>query len=276
VLGLTVIVFYLRESPRYLMFKNVDEGIIVLEDIAAANNDNQFKLTPEDKTALKYWVNTQHEESNNLSATDISYLFSGVNARITITLWIMWFFTFLVMYGVIYVLPETLVAFKDTTNNNFGQIAFAVLGEVLSAAVAFFVIENENFGRKNSLFYSYTLGAFVLIVSYFARGSFFIICIFLAKFFINAATCFLFPLTSEMYHTRIRTTGIGLANALSALGGITMPFVSLESFEISPTTPYLLFGIAFVITSVASFMVPYDTTSMELDITPKKSYQNLS
>jgi len=127
------------------------------------------------------------------------------------------------------------------------------------------IIDNKKYGRKNSLFYSYLLGGVACLCACIFRGNMFVICLFFARFSINCIFSFLYPLSSEVYHTKVRATGLGMCSAFYALGGIAMPFVSLAAFETSPASPFFVFGASFLVGAWACYKLPFDTAQMELD-----------
>lgn len=50
--------------------------------------------------------------------------------------------------------------------------------------------------------------------------------------------------TGEIYPTRHRAKGLGMAGAYSRIGGILMPWVGIYISKIGKYLPYLIFGIS--------------------------------
>jgi len=74
----------------------------------------------------------------------------------------------------------------------------------------------------------------------------------------------------EIYSTKIRGTGIGMASGISRIGGIIMPYIGINFLSLGAYFPYLLFGISALIAGVVCIFIPYDTTNRELDLIEDK------
>lgn len=71
--------------------------------------------------------------------------------------------------------------------------------------------------------------------------------------------------TGEIYPTKKRARGLGMAGAFSRIGGILMPWIGIYISQIGLFLPYLIFGITALAGGVLTFMLPFDTRGMELD-----------
>ena len=116
--------------------------------------------------------------------------------------------------------------------------------ELPSNLLVYFIIDNPIYGRKKILFKSFFLCFLLSFLIYFlaSLGFLFFIAIGLIKFFINSAFCVIFPYTSELYSTSLRTTAVGLSVAVSSLGGVLMPFICFEFFAFGANGPLLAFA----------------------------------
>jgi hypothetical protein len=57
-----------------------------------------------------------------------------------------------------------------------------------------------------------------------------------------------FQYTAEIYPTKIRTTGVGMANGIGRLGGVIMPWICYYLADRNLLSPFILFaGKYFVI-----------------------------
>lgn len=74
-----------------------------------------------------------------------------------------------------------------------------------------------------------------------------------------------FQYTAEIYPTKIRTTGVGMANGIGRLGGVIMPWVCMFLCTKELLSPFILFSLLSVITSFSNFFLPYDTMGKELN-----------
>lgn len=148
---------------------------------------------------------------------------------------------------------------------SYKEIFISIAAELPSYVFAFSVIENKNFGRKQSLFLSFGLAAFSCLAAHLFRDSGFMYAVFFAKFFANSAFEFIYPFTSELYPTNCRATGLGFASAASRIGGIMMPWIIVFTLDINATAPFIVFGIACLAAAALVAMLPYDTAGKELD-----------
>ncbi len=75
---------------------------------------------------------------------------------------------------------------------------------------------------------------------------------------------FAYQLTTEMYDTKIRTTGIGTAIAVGRVGGILMPWVTMGLMSIDLLLPFLLFSfLGFSVTFLDCYLE--ETLGKDLD-----------
>jgi len=261
--------FYLKESPRYAFFEDYQEGLELLDFIHQKNFGVPLTMTHEDEAGLKEWLSNQKVEIH-LESSDFTELFRGDTALITIMIWIVWFMSSLGNYGMILALPITLEESGKTSTTDYLEIALSEVGELCSSILCFFIIENPMFGRKNSLIIASFLATAACVLAFFTRNFMFLAFIFLTRFAVSSMFAFIFPLTAELYHTKIRSTGLGYASALRGLGGISVPVLVLDSLNVSAYFPYLVFGLIFAVSGFAMMFLPYDTTMRELDIIEEK------
>jgi len=259
---------YLEESPRYCLTKDANEGLRVLNLMHKINKKVELPLSDDEKEQLFNYVESQKEKHTD---SPIMEIFAKENLRITINLWIAWWVLNFVYYGILYVLPLVLARIKASSNPqsedklSYLDLFISVLGEVPSYILVLTIIEKKSLGRKNSLTITFAAAAFCCFGAHLFVDSAFMLFVFLAKFFACSSFSFIYPLTSELYHTKCRTTGLGFASGVSRIGGIMMPWIILWALEISPTATFVTFGIFCVIGAISIAMLPYDTTGKELD-----------
>ena len=56
-----------------------------------------------------------------------------------------------------------------------------------------------------------------------------------------------------------------LCNWCSRIGSVVMPWITMAAFEIDIMLPFLIFGFACFLATIASILLPYDTRGRELD-----------
>lgn len=81
----------------------------------------------------------------------------------------------------------------------------------------------------------------------------------------TAAFMLLLNQLHQIYPTKKRARGLGMAGAFSRIGGILMPWIGIYISQIGLFLPYLIFGITALAGGVLTFMLPFDTRGMELD-----------
>ena len=96
----------------------------------------------------------------------------------------------------------------------------------------------------------------------------FYIPLFISRFFMYMISCIIFPFTSEIYPTKIRATGIGVANCVGRIGGVLLP-CALYIIQCGGTAldPLLFFAILSIAASLLSLAIKHDTTGADLDST---------
>lgn len=258
---------YLDESPRYALQKSANEGIKVIQNMFYKNHGYELKISDYERDKLNEWSEHHNKPENQMP---LSELFKGSNRKITILLWIIWWVLSFVYYGIIYVLPLVIAEINNensssSQNIDYYDLTTAVLAEMPAYVVGMLIVEKKKFGRKNSAIISFGSCCISCICIAFFPLSFFMVFVFIAKFFANAAFEVMSPYTSELYPTSCRATGFGFASAASRIGGMMMPYIIVATYGLSPSVPFVIFGIASGIASLACAFLPYDTAGVALD-----------
>lgn len=104
-----------------------------------------------------------------------------------------------------------------------------MLAEIPSNVLGWFIIEKKFFGRRRSLFLSFLICGFVCIICYKSdtNESLLIVCSSLLRFAYNLIFNLIYPYTTEIYPTKIRITGLGMASGWSRIGSMIMPWLLL-------------------------------------------------
>jgi len=266
--------FCLKESPRYAIFKNYEEAVKILEAMHQVNHKTPLQFAADDEGKLKEWLCEQNAETNEMTS-EFKELFRGPNARITVLVWIIWFVIYFASYGVVFALPITLAQASNNTTLDFTQALMTGVAQSAATILCYVMIEDVDFGRKNSLAYFFFVAAIASIMAFFTRNLIFCAFILLVNFALMPLFSFVYPLTSELYHTKIRSTGLGYAGAAGGLGGVASPFFVLQLATVSVYLPYLVFGLCFLFGGIITLFLPYDTTNRELDVLePEKKEKN--
>ena len=264
-------IFFLEESPRYeIVLGNYNSAFRIIDKINKDNGERKFgKLTDEQKNRLIRWSTNLSKTFVSEDVASIRALFKDHGKLITPLLWVDWFTTSFIYYGIVIFLPDTIEKIngegKGTESHDFVKLIVSTITELFAVVLAAFLIDLKHFGRKNSMIIFYELTAIVCVVVYLDEKSHFIYWATMAKFFVTMTAVFCFQFTSEVYSTKCRTTGLGMASGVGRLGGMAMPWVCVTLSEINPVAPFLAFAALGIVVGVVNFLLPYDTTGKALD-----------
>lgn len=157
---------------------------------------------------------------------DISFkqLWSGVFARRTLMLWLIWFGIVYSYYGIFTWLPSLLVKQGYSIVQSFEYVLVMILAQLPGYIVAAWLV--EWWGRKATL--AVFIGMCAISAYFFGQAdSVALIMLWgcLLSFFNLGAWGVLYTYTPEQYPTNIRAFGSGWAGAIGRIGGIVAPMV---------------------------------------------------
>lgn len=217
---------FIYESPRNLLLcNNPEKALKVLNKISICNGKGPFTHNIID---LDITPNTK-----NASQSSYLALFNKNLIITTLILFVYWFNTILIYYGLIF----TSVAIVSNPYINGIIIAFM---EIIS--MIFTSLFGNRFKRKNVVFLSmliarsglYLISAF----SYFSPDSAIVIIPFaIAKLGLSFEFYYLYLCTGELYPTYCRSVAFGLCGIVGRFGGVAQArIVSFANdYEIQPT-----------------------------------------
>jgi MFS family permease len=267
--------FFLDESPRYQMVKGEYElGLNTMKKMCLENKKSDYLMTAEEeKQIIMTYENTRlkREQSNEKQEVgSVRDLFTAKYARITIPVWFNWFTNALTYNGVTYILPTILSELNQGGGNNdndytVSSIIFSCLLELPNVFVAAAIVDSKYFGRKNSMAISFLCGGFCCLMASLQVAPGIIFWISITKFFFILAWTLNFQFTCELYPTKIRGTGIGLASSFGRVGSIIMAPMCAYMNGMGPLVPFLFFGVVSTISGFLTLTLPYDTVGLEMD-----------
>ena len=186
-------------------------------------------------------------EKNHVS---FSQLWSGVFARRTIMLWLIWFGIVYSYYGIFTWLPSLLVKQGYTIVQSFEYVLIMILAQLPGYIVAAWLV--EKLGRKA------TLAGFIgmcAVSAYFFGQSDSVNEIMLwgclLSFFNLGAWGVLYTYTPEQYPTNIRAFGSGWAAAIGRIGGIAAPLAVTHLMVMPQGFSYVFMMFTGVLIAVA-------------------------
>ncbi|MFI2858047.1 MFS transporter [Paenibacillus sp. JSM ZJ436] len=195
----------------------------------------------------------------------ISSVWSSEHRKTTLMLWVLWFTVVFSYYGMFLWLPTVMVDKGFSLVKSFQYVLIMTLAQLPGYFTAAYLI--EKFGRKfvlvtylvftalSAMWFGYATSVGMLL----AAG----ICL---SFFNLGAWGGLYAYSPELYPTRIRSTGVGLATSFGRIGGVIAPLLVgvLKENGTSISSIFLLFFVTILIGAAAVLVWGRETKGLEL------------
>jgi len=259
---LSVVVLWVRrsllESPRWLAdHGRLQEAEAVMCKMEAGVRAALGKPLPEPKP---YLTETMLQTRNPLGV-----LFSRFYLRANIMAFSVWFFALLGFYGLTSWLAVILGQQGFSVVKSVGFITLITFGGIPGFIAAALML--ERLGRKPTtavfLFMSaamaYIYGHSVDLTTLFISG-------FVMQFFMFGMWSCLYAYTPELYPTRARSTGAGMASACGRIGAITGPIVvGYIIGTVGDTGVFTLGAASFVLAALVVLILGIETRGRTLE-----------
>ena len=240
-----VLMFALPESPRFLIEHDDDNDAVLCR--IAKKIERRFDVEPDSK--FQHHAVEKH--------FPVKALFMDGRQTDTLLIWLVFFFNLMVAYFLYSWVPTLLVEAGYQLDDATKTVVVLNVG----GAVAPFILARliAHWGSKIVLTICFILGA----ISMMAVGQFgssinmVMILSFFAGFFIVGGQVSLNALSSYMYPTHIRSTGVGWALGIGRVGSIVGPLLAgaLVAAALGLNINFIVFGGFCLITSAAVFFI---------------------
>lgn len=255
----------IRESPKFLLtVHRNEEAFEIMESLL---RDKKYLLT----SIMKKDIINQYEEfmNNNKDRSNYKDLFNAKNLNKTLLLFVLWYISSYIYYGLIYILPtvyQNLTLNKNKTKIVSKNLYNDIIGDVIMSCIFEFPSNFANgilpnlplLGRRGTIAIGF-LGAYISLMLCCLNPIAIPLFSSIAKAFINTAFNVLYIYTVESYPTYMRATGLGVCNFFARVGGFTTPFLNELLYKINFIIPFILFTISSFIGLVITAILPFDT-----------------
>jgi putative MFS transporter len=181
---------------------------------------------------------------------------------------LLWFLTSLVSYGLLNWVPTIYVKMFDIpieralSYNAIVSVAVFVLPLILRQTI-------DRFGRRPPVLIGATIGGLGLLGLLVAPTSAWVLAICLVmigQIGISVGSMVLWPWTSEIYTTRVRSTALGVMSSLARVASMLTPLVvgGIMQATNAATLVFLIFGLASLAVALLWWRGTYETAGREM------------
>lgn len=262
-LSLLFATYCLPESVRWLISrKKMEQAENVLVSIAKLNGISldPFKLSYE----LEFGSTPIAEESSWIDLISTKYM-----RRRTFPLWIVWpAFAFSYNGIVLYINRIYSSSPSSTTTSlscsfSYKNIFINSTSEILGLILTNFLIDFIGRTKVMTMLYFLASIIFIIIGSIgFSEKTLLFACLFFGRMFLMGSSSTTWVITSELYPTRLRTTGHSVCNSIARMFAFLCPYLVYS--QLSDVTVSVCFAILAGIAAIASFNLP-ETNTKKLD-----------
>jgi MFS transporter, putative metabolite:H+ symporter len=248
----------LPESPRWLASRGK------LESARSAMRRIESEIEQSTGTALPTPTDNVPADVKRPSWRDV---LGGIYLRRSLVVWVIWFATFLITYGLGTWLPtlyRTVFHLPLGTALRYGTIGS--LMQLCGGLTSGFVI--DRIGRRNLFMIGFFGSGFALLVLWtIGMGSVlqFVICSAVAYYFAGLCVLGVYLYTPEIYPTRARAFGTSLGTACLRLAAVVGPIIVGFFVASGIDTVFLVFGSGALIAGVVVLLFAVETSNRPLE-----------
>lgn len=143
---------------------------------------------------------------------------------------------------------------------SFGTYFITILGEAPSFLLSLFIVDHPLLGRRNSLTICFGFSMVFHTLCYiYGSSSFLSILTSVARFFMKLCYAMLYPFSTEVYPTLVRTVGFGMCGGVGRIGATVIPYLIFWLIDKNLYSPFLVFAITSLLAMSASYTFPFCT-----------------
>ncbi len=254
---------WMPESPRWLVNKRRDEEantiLSKIEDEISEHGAKPLPPVPTDVAPVQP------------STATIGDLLRGIYRRRTLSVWTIWFCTYIIVYGLNTTVPTLLRTVYHATLQQSISFGFFASGLGLCFTISgIFLI--DKFGRKPLFALGQLCSAIPLMLLWLYASPTADLIFLEAMFMLGSAFNSILALglstyTAELYPTEMRAVGVGVGNAFVRLAAIVGPlFLGWASANIGLNHAYLVYACFGLIGGLTVIFVAIETKGKVLEI----------
>lgn len=197
--------------------------------------------------------------------TKFKSIWAKEHSRSTLMLWILWFTVVFSYYGMFLWLPSVMVLKGFSLVKSFEYVLIMTIAQLPGYFTAAYFI--EKFGRKFVMVTYLTLTALSALWFGYADTEGMLIAAGICLSFFNlGAWGGMYAYTPELYPTRVRSTGVGLATSVGRVGGVIAPLLVgvMVGKGISIDTIFGMFFVIVLIGAMGVLLLGKETKGREL------------
>lgn len=195
----------------------------------------------------------------------VASVWSSEHRRTSIMLWVLWFTVVFSYYGMFLWLPTVMVDKGFSLVRSFQYVLIMTLAQLPGYFTAAYFI--ERFGRKFVLVTYLVLTAFSAIWFGYANTEASLLAAGISLSFFNlGAWGGLYAYSPELYPTKVRSTGVGLATSFGRIGGVIAPLLVgvLKQNGTSIQFIFVMFFVTILIGALGVLLLGKETKGLEL------------
>ncbi|KOP66431.1 MFS transporter [Bacillus sp. FJAT-18019] len=195
----------------------------------------------------------------------VASVWSSEHRRTSIMLWVLWFTVVFSYYGMFLWLPTVMVDKGFSLVRSFQYVLIMTLAQLPGYFTAAYFI--EKFGRKFVLVTYLVLTAISAIWFGYANTEASLLAAGISLSFFNlGAWGGLYAYSPELYPTKVRSTGVGLATSFGRIGGVIAPLLVgvLKQNGTSIEFIFVMFFVTILIGALGVLLLGKETKGLEL------------